>query len=145
MPRPEVAAIFAVLATLAPIPAVAAPASIASGAYDNTLLVAVDPASGAVTGYFQMTQGETFSCIFYVKGRLAGVGAAVDTYFPDDPKGDAIRGLLTPQGAGKVRLALPDEHGGCGNVWQFADKSHPADFELQHAEPWTSVRVVRAD
>ena len=93
-----------------------------------------------------MTQGgqPSFSCIFYLKGRLAGTAAAVDTYFPDDAKGDLIRGSLAPQGAGKVRLALPEEHGGCGNVWRFADKSQPADFDLEHAEPWTSVRVVKA-
>jgi hypothetical protein len=140
------AAILSVaLAALAPV-AAAAPPSIASGAYDNTLLVGVDPASGVVTGYFDMTQGgqPSFSCIFYLKGHLAGAAASVDTFFPDDPKGDLIRGSLTRQGSGKVRLALPTEHGGCGNVWQFADKSQPADFELQHAQPWTSVRVIKA-
>jgi hypothetical protein len=120
---------------------------IASGAYDNTLLIGVDPVSGAVSGYFDMTQGgqPSFSCIFYLKGRLAGGTAKVATFFPDDPKGDLIAGSLTSQGAGKVRVALPAEHGGCANVWQFADASQPADFALQKAQPWMSVRVVKAE
>jgi hypothetical protein len=68
----------------------------------------------------------------------------VQTFFPEDPKGDLIVGALTAQGAGKVRLALPSEHGGCANVWQFADKTRPADFELQTPAPWIAVRVVKA-
>jgi hypothetical protein len=134
------------MATLALAPGVgAAPPAIASGAYDNTLLLAVGP-GGEVSGYFDMTQPGTpsFSCIFYLKGRLAGGSAPVATYFPEDPKGELIRGALTAVGPGEVRVALPTEHGGCGNLWQFADKDTPADFKLQRAMPWTSVRVVKA-
>jgi hypothetical protein len=129
---------------LAATTSVAAP--IQSGAYDNTLLIGVDPVSGQVSGYFDMTQGDqpSFSCIFYLRGRLAGGTARVDTFFPNDRKGDLIAGALTARGAGKVRLALPSEHGGCGNVWQFADKDQPADFALQKAAPWVAVRVVKA-
>jgi hypothetical protein len=132
-----------VLAAAAPNLASAGPA-IAGGAYDNTLILGVDPASGTVTGYFNMHQDgpPTFDCIFYLKGRAGG---PVATYYPGDPKGDLIKGALTAQGAGKVRVALPTEHGGCGNLWQFADKTQPADFELQKALPWTSVRVIKAD
>lgn len=121
-------------------------APIASGAYDNTLLIGVDPASGAVSGYFDMTRGEqpSFSCIFYLKGRITGDAATVDTYFPDDPKEDLIKGTLSASVAGKVRVSLPTEHGGCANVWQFADKTQPADFALQSARPWIAVRVVSA-
>jgi hypothetical protein len=125
-------------------PAAAAPAA---GVYDDTLLIGVDPATGAVSGYFDMSQGEqpSFSCTFYLRGRLSGRAVTVDTYFPDDPKGDLIRGSLRSLGPTKVRLALPAEHGGCANVWQFADKSQPADFELQGAaRPWIAVRVVKA-
>jgi len=126
--------------------AIADAAPIASGAYDNTLLIGVDPATGAVSGYFDMTQGEqpSFSCIFYLKGRIAGGAATVDTFFPDDPKGDLIRGSLTSPGPGRVSLTLSTEHGGCANVWHFADKTEPADFALQSARPWISVRVVKA-
>lgn len=139
--------ITAVMAGLAAGTAGAAPPTIASGAYENTLLIGVDPATGVVSGYFDMTQGggpPVISCTFYLKGRLAGAKAAVDTFFSGDPKLDLIRGSLSAQGPGKVRLALPTEHGGCGNVWQFADPTQPADFALQDAKPWTSVRVVKA-
>jgi hypothetical protein len=138
--------ILAAIAGLAASAAHAAP-QVASGAYDNTLLVGVDPATGAVSGYFDMTQEgpPSVSCVFYLKGRLAGGAAKVATFFPDDPRGDLIAGSLTSQGGGKVRVALPTEHGGCGNVWQFADTSQPADFALQKAMPWRSVRVVKAD
>jgi len=141
------AAALAALLALAPAPAAAAPPAIAGGVYDNTLLLAVDPASGAVSGYFDMSEPgpPAMSCIFYLKGRLAGGAAAVTTYFPDDPKDDAIRGAVSSAGAGKVRITLPTEHGGCGNVWQFADKDNPAEFALQKAEPWMAVRVVKAD
>jgi hypothetical protein len=141
---------IASVAALAASAAGAAP-TIAGGAYENTLLIGVDPATGVVSGYFDMTQGgaqggggPVISCAFYLKGRLAGRSAAIDSFFPDDPKGDLIRGSLSAEGAGKVRVALPSEHGGCGNVWQFADATQPADFALQTARPWTSVRVVRA-
>ncbi len=87
----------------------------------------------------------SISCIFYLQGKLAGAAAPVATYFPEDPKGDLIRGSLAAAGPGKVRITLPTEHGGCGNLWQFADKANPAEFTLQHAEPWTAVRVVKAD
>jgi hypothetical protein len=125
-------------------PAVAAP--LATGEYDNTLLVAYDPASRLVTGYFDMVQDgpPVRSCIFYLKGKLAGSSARVDTFYPADPKGDLIRGVLTVLGRGKVRVALPTDHGGCGNVWSFSDKTAPSDFELQTAVPWTSVRVVKS-
>jgi hypothetical protein len=138
--------LVAAMAGLAAGTAGAAP-TIASGAYENTLLIGVDPATGAVSGYFDMTQGPgppVISCAFYLRGRLAGRSAAIDTFFPDDPKGDLIRGTLSAQGSGKVRVSLPSEHGGCGNVWQFADPAQPADFALQTAKPWISVRVVRA-
>src|ERR1700678_2024707 len=99
----------AAMAVLAVGTAVGAPPTIASGAYENTLLIGVDPATGAVTGYFDMTQGggpPVISCAFYLRGRLAGRSAAIDTFFPDDPKGDLIRGSLSAEGPGKVRVAL---------------------------------------
>ena len=138
-------AICALLA-LGAAPAWAATPTLASGVYDDTLLLAVDT-SGRVSGYFDMSQPgpPAISCIFYLQGQLAGPVAILATYFPEDPKGDAITGALVPPAPGKVQIMLQKEHGGCGNVWPFADKDNPADFTLQKAEPWISVRVVRAD
>ncbi|HEY2708231.1 MAG TPA: hypothetical protein VGI95_09270 [Caulobacteraceae bacterium] len=126
-------------------PGLAAAAPIASGAYDNTLLVAVDPATGVLSGYFDMTEVRqvSFSCIFYIKGKQGG--GAVDTFDIADRKGDLIRGALTPTGRGKLQLVLPEDHGGCANLQSFTDKTAPVDFELQTARPWTAVRVVKAD
>lgn len=127
-------------------PVVAQAAGLASGAYEEALLVGYDPASGVVSGYFYMTQGgaPSFSCIFYLKGKLAGRSARIDTFFPADPAADRIAGTLTLEAGGKLRIALPKEHGGCDNVWKFADPSQPAEFDLAGAHPWTSVRVVKS-
>jgi hypothetical protein len=137
-------ALIALPAALAPAAAASAPAP-ATGAYDNGLLIGYDPATHAVTGYFDMEQGGApgFSCIFYLRGQLASGVAAIDTYFPDTPGADRIRGRLVVQGAGKLRLTLPKEHDGCGNVWHFADADQPADFDLATGRPWTAVRVVK--
>jgi len=127
-------------------PAAAAAAPLFAGAYENTLLIGFDPATGVVTGYFDMEQEgpPAMSCIFYLKGRLAGGAAQVDTYDPADPAGDRIRGRVAVTGARKVVVSLPQEHGGCGNVWQFADASQPAEFTLEGEHTWTSIRVVKA-
>lgn len=129
-------------------PALAAPATLSTGAYENTLLLGYDPATGLVTGYFNMVYPgpPEVSCAFYLKGKLAGAKAAIDTYYPDDPTGDLIKGTLSLQGRRTVGIALVDDHGGCGNVWQFADKTAPlSTFALDSAHAWTSVRVVKAD
>ena len=135
-------------AVLAPGTAVAAGTTLATGAYENTLMIGYDPATGLVTGYFDMTYPgpPEMSCAFYLKGKLAGADAAIDSYYPDDPKGDLIKGSLSLQGRGKVGVRLAADHGGCGNVWQFADASSPLSiFALEAAHAWTSVRVVKAD
>jgi hypothetical protein len=141
--------VLALLAAVLPAGMLAAGAMaatpVASGAYDNTLMIGVDPTTGTVTGYFDMTQDgpPVMSCIFFLKGKLAG--GSVDTFYSAEPKTDLIKGQLTGRGGGVVRLALPQDHGGCGNVWSFADKDNPADFTLQKTYPWTGVRVVKTD
>ena len=143
--RAERVLALAALLALESGPAHAAAPAIASGVYDNTLLLAVD-ASGRVTGYFDMTQvgPPVIGCIFYLRGKVAGASAAIATYFPEDPKGDLITGQLAATGPGKARISLPTDHGGCLVIWPFADKQTPADFELQQGEPWTAIRVVKA-
>ncbi|MFI4933187.1 MAG: hypothetical protein ACHP7N_01075 [Caulobacterales bacterium] len=145
-PHRHLVPLLASLAAMAALMASAAPAPLASGAYEEALLIGYDPASGVVSGYFDMTQGEqpSFSCVFYLKGRISGGAAAIDTYFPQTPADDLIKGTLKLGGAGKLTIVLPTEHGGCANVWQFASKDQPAEFTLAGAHPWTSVRVVKA-
>ena len=134
------------LAASAAVAPAAGAAPIASGAYDNTLLLAVGP-GGQLTGYFSMSQPgpPQIDCIASFRGKLAGASGAVAAYDAADPKTDVINGRITGTGAGAVRITLPSEPPGCGNIWSFANKDNPADFTLQTAKPWTSVRVVKAD
>lgn len=148
MTIPSSRAMLALAAALAAAPALshAAPAAApASGVYDNTLILAVD-ASGKVTGYFDMSQAgpPEIDCIAYVRGKLAGTSGTVTASVPGFAEASPINGQIAKSGAGAVRITLPDEPPGCGNIWSFANKDDPADFTLQHAEPWTSVRVVKA-
>jgi hypothetical protein len=135
---------LAASAAIAPATFAAAP-SIASGAYDNTLLLAV-AADGRVTGYFAMNQPgpPQIDCIAYFKGKLAGNGGTLTASVPGLPEAAPIGGRIASTGARAVRITLPEEPPGCGNIWSFANKDAPADFTLQRAEPWIAVRVVRA-
>lgn len=119
---------------------------ITAGSYADAMLIGYDPATGAVTGYFDMQRGDPpmFSCVFYLTGKLSGSAAAIRTYFPQTPKDDLISGTLTLQHPKAFRVTLKSEHGGCANVEAFADKDQPADFQLDAAQAWTSVRVVKA-
>lgn len=141
--RQVIAALSLVLAA----PALAWGAPVTSGAYDDAMLLAYNPATGAVSGYFDMTRGDppSFSCIFYLHGKLSGASAAIDTYFPATPKGDLIKGKLVLTDAEHFQIALKSEHGGCGNVEPFADPSQPVTFDLAAAHPWDAVAVVRSD
>jgi hypothetical protein len=147
--RPRRRAPFHILGALALLilaPIAARAAAPASGAYEDGLLLGYDPATRVVTGYFSMEQGDppTFSCIFFLKGTLAGSAAPITTYFPETPKDDVIKGQLLVGGPKAVTVRLPSEHGGCWNVWHFADKAQPADFALDKAAPWIAVAVVRS-
>jgi hypothetical protein len=128
-------------------PTLASAAPLASGAYNDAMLLAYDAATGEVSGYFDMTRGDPslFSCIFYLHGKLSGASAAIDTYFPETPKDDLIKGKLVLTDAKHFGVQLASEHGGCANVESFADPSQPATFELAAAHPWDAVAVVRSD
>jgi hypothetical protein len=139
--------LFAAFALLfiAPPPALAAP-PISAGAYNDAMLIGYDPATGIVRGYFDMQRGEqpSFSCIFYVHGKLVGSKAAIETFFPATPKDEVIKGDLDLTDASHFQIRLKDEHGGCAMVESFADASQPASFDLATARPWTSVAIVKA-
>jgi hypothetical protein len=131
---------------LAPPLAVAGEAGVISGAYDDAMLVGYDPATKIVSGYFDMEQGgpPIISCIFYLRGTLAGSAAKVATYFPETPADDLINGKLALQDPKHFEVTLPTEHGGCANLEPFTDKDQPANFQLGAAHPWTAVAVVRS-
>jgi hypothetical protein len=140
--------LFVALSLVLAAPAFASAAAPAvSGAYDDAMLFAYNPATGEVSGYFDMTRGDqpSFSCIFYLHGKLAGRSAAIVTYFPETPKDDLIKGKLVLTDAKHFGVQLVSEHGGCGMVESFADPSQPANFELAAAHPWGAVGVVKSD
>ena len=132
---------------LSPMPAAAqsAPAAdIVSGDYGGEMLMAVDPASHVVSGYFQSSTGNgQFSCIFYFTGKPGASDIPIRSYFPETP-GDAIAGRLVKKARGSFQLRLASEHGGCWNVQHFADKEQPAEFTLDTAYPWISIAVVKS-
>lgn len=124
-----------------------ASADLASGVYDGSLLIGFEPATGVVSGYFREEQGKqpSFSCIFYLRGRLQGAEAAIKTYFPETPTEKVIKGRLAVEAGGRLRIRLAEEHGGCWNVQHFADEKEPAEFMLDGPRRWRSVAVVRSD
>lgn len=101
---------FAVL--LVPGGAAAEPVA-RSGIYDSlTLAVAGD----AVAGVFSEQRGAPgsggpqFSCLFLLRGTLAGGRAKVETWFPGEPKRIPGELAFTSDGA---TLILSEDHGGC--------------------------------
>lgn len=114
---------------------------IASGDYGGEMLIAVDPASHIVRGYYQSSTGNgRFNCIFYFSGKVNG---AIRSYFPDTPE-EGVMGTLSRESDGSLSVRLATEHGGCWNVQHFADKDQPAEFTLQTAYPWVSVAVIKS-
>ncbi|WP_066803203.1 hypothetical protein [Sphingomonas asaccharolytica] len=113
---------------------------IASGDYGGEMLIAVDPASHVVRGYYQSSTGNgRFNCIFYFSGKVNG---AIRSYFPETPD-EVVMGTLSRESDGSLSVRLATEHGGCWNVQHFADKDQPAEFTLQTAYPWVSVAVIK--
>jgi hypothetical protein len=142
--RPWIIAVAGLL--VAPLAATAAEPGVVSGAYDDAMLVGYDPATKIVSGYFDMEQPgpPTISCIFYLRGTLAGAKAKVATYFPETPADDLIKGEMALQDTKHFQVRLPTEHGGCANLEPFADKDQPAGFQLGTAHPWTAIAVVKS-
>ena len=123
-----------------------------SGLYDS-MLIGVDKEKGELTGFFEdatgwdeQTKAPRFSCVFYVYGKLQGDTYQVTTWYPGEK--EYIKGELKfvlREGRREVYMKLEEEHGGCWNVQQFADKGSPATLSLTERGNWIDVRVVSAD
>ena len=117
----------------------------ASGVY-SSLTLAVNGKS--VAGVFSEARGEAgpggsppFSCIFLMRGSLAGSRAEVETWFPGEP--ERISGTLafTPEGAA---LTLAEDHGGC-KMTTGSMVGQPYDLarnQVQPKENWIGVGLV---
>jgi hypothetical protein len=138
------AAVALLAAVAAACPVSSRPVSdgeIASGDYGGEMLIAVDPASHIVRGYYQSSTGNgRFNCIFYFSGKVNG---AIRSYFPETLE-EVVMGTLSRESDGSINVRLATEHGGCWNVQHFADKDQPAEFTLATAYPWVSVAVIKS-
>lgn len=118
---------------------------ISSGDYGGGMLIGFDPSSRVISGYFRsFAANKQFSCIFFMKGKLADHHSEIETYFPEMTD-DAIKGVLIRESRDRFQVRLPREHGGCWNVQHFADKEQPAEFTLKAFHPWLSIAVVKRD
>jgi len=117
------------------------------------IVVAVDPATRAITGYYHSGTGDDgaggpqFSCTFFLRGSAQGKPPyRITTWFPADPA-HAIEGDLKfagDAGARTVTIRLAQEHGGCWNVQHFAANEGGATLQIDRTGSWTSVRVASA-
>jgi hypothetical protein len=122
-----------------------------SGFYD-TMVIGVNKEKGEVTGFFsestgwdQQTKAPSFSCIFYIYGKLQGDAYQVTTWYPSH--NDYIKGKLKfvlVEGRREIDLKLDEEHGGCWNVRHFAKDADPMTLTLEKRGDWISVKVVSA-
>lgn len=98
---------------LATCGAAAAEPAARSGNYESLTLAV---SGSAVAGVFAEQRGTAdpggpqFSCIFLMRGTLAGDGATVETWYPGEPERIAGRLDFTRGGAA---LTLSENHGGC--------------------------------
>jgi hypothetical protein len=139
------------LAPLLLVPAIALAQDV-SGEGDG-IVVAVDPSTHAITGYYNSGTGDDgaggpqFSCTFYLRGTAQGKPPyRITTWFPADPA-HVIEGDLKFSVDAKARtvtVGLKEEHGGCWNVQHFAAKEGGATLQLETTGAWTSVRVASA-
>lgn len=120
---------------------------IISGDYSSDLKLSYDSTTKIITGYFQSYTGldqknnnPRFSCIFYIAGKVSGQKINVKTYYPVDKKSDLIQGTMEIVTNKEVKIKLPEEHGGCWNVFHFADE--PVDFKLEKKQKWIQIRYI---
>jgi hypothetical protein len=119
--------------------------TVVSGDYGDGMLIGVNPATHAVTGYYAADNvNGQFSCIFYLAGKLGPSPIPVSTYFPETPA-QKISGKLFLEAPDRLKVRLAAEHGGCWNVMHFADDGDPAEFALVARHPWLSIAVIRSD
>jgi hypothetical protein len=121
--------------------------TLVSGYYSDNLNLAYNPANKLITGFYEnhsgyddSTQTFSFSCMFYLEGKLTDTAITVKTYYPADKENDLIEGRLVVKDEKQVSLKLPEEHGGCWNVQHLADE--PVGFSLGEAKMFIEIRYI---
>ncbi|WP_009545076.1 hypothetical protein [Crocosphaera subtropica] len=117
----------------------------ASGYYGSEMIIGVDNAQNAVTGYFKSTSGwdeelgiPRFSCRFYFSGKAIQDSYTIKSWHPGEDR--VIEGSLTFENQ-MLRIKLNEEHGGCPNVRHFAS-DEGTEFRLSSPGNWTSIAMV---
>jgi hypothetical protein len=123
---------------------------IVSGVYDLGLNISYNPKNKVITGYFESYTGfdertgnPRFSCIFYIQGLYDDSVNRIVTYYPIWKDQDEIVGKIWIKDSTKISIMLPKEHGGCWNVWHFADGY--SDFDLSEKKGWIEIRHINTD
>lgn len=119
-----------------------------SGRYGSLTLAVGE---GRVSGVFAEGRGgidgmPSFSCIFLLRGALAGARAAVETWYPGEAERIAGTLAFTAEGA---ELTLTEDHGGCpmatgsmvGKPFTLPREAPKADAD---PEGWRGVGLVTA-
>jgi len=121
-----------------------------SGEYNSILKIAFNPKNNLITGFFEDYTGydesggnAKFSCIFYLKGTYNGHSCEIETYYPINIDSDKIIGTLKIFDSKRLSIKLDKEHGGCWNVFHFADDF--VDFELSKKTDWLEIRYIDID
>lgn len=121
--------------------------NILSGEYGFGLKLAYDKQTKKLTGYFENytgwdeeTKNPKFSCIFYIEGLVTKNKFGILTYYPEHKSDDTISGFVEIVNDSIVKLKLPREHGGCGDVQHFADE--PVEFSIEKETEWTQIKYV---
>jgi hypothetical protein len=123
--------------------------------YYGALRVGFDPETRVLTGLYENysgwdeTTGEPrFSCIFYLRGVIAGDPPyAVETWYPETWPEEIIAGQIEAMTSDEdflLGIRLDEEHGGCWNVESFAG-DEGVDFILEEPTDWREIRVIAAD
>lgn len=122
-------------------------AQIKSGSYSGDLQIAFNPTNNKVSGYYESFTGydeelkaPRFSCIFFFEGYYTDRSFAIKSYYPLEPGGDTIDGIIYSKNAEQFEMKLHEEPGGCWNVAHFADTLEK--FDLSEKSNWVAIRYV---
>ena len=123
--------------------------------YYGSLRIGFNPDTRVITGFYENYTGwdegmqkPQFSCVFYLRGNIAGDPPyPITTWYPSDQPEEIIEGQLNVTQTSEdyfLSIHLNEEHGGCANVEHFADMES-ADFSMDEQIPWREIRVVSSE
>jgi len=126
-------------------------AQLRSGTYSDGLNIVFNHNNKSLKGYYyaeggydEKTQRALFSCGFYfLSTPVSSTTYNLKTFWPGDKSADTILGTLVLIDSSSFNIKLNEEHGGCWNVFHFADSL--VKFELSEKKNWMDIRYVIED